>query len=603
MRYLTSESLDNLRVPKIGMFNPEEEAKHVFKFMKAANSQETIWSRSIVFPKGSFEGYRLIPVSSLHLNDSEAINSLMEWRNENYKIFSPQKISTIESTSNWLDLLINQNENRILFFVVDKFGKKIGHLGIWLRDNGSFELDNVIKSLECSISGVFSQAVIALANWIRESIGIQELELRVLQTNTHAFDFYQKLGFQEISRQPLKSDLTDLGNILIETNKDDADDAWITMRVNLENYDLIDDHVLTAGPSIGAFEVSLVSEAVRTGWNSHHSDYLNVFTSEFAKYVGAEFAIATDSCTSALHLAMWSLGIGPGDEVIVPEVTWVATANAVRYVGATPVFADIDPASWCIDPTSVEKLITNRTKAIIPVHLYGFVADLAPLQQICLKYDLKLVQDAAPGIGSTYFGKGVATIGEFTCFSFQGAKLLVSGEGGVLTTNDPKLYARAFKISDSGRRPGTFWIESIGKKMKMSNITAALALSQLQSVERQICKKRQIRDWYGDNLSEISEITFQKEIANSRSICWMTSIHINREGFDRELFRERLLNLGIESRPVFPPISRYPIWEKSVEPQKSAAYIGDNAINLPSGVALSRATVDKVSSAIIKLLE
>jgi perosamine synthetase len=300
---------------------------------------------------------------------------------------------------------------------------------------------------------------------------------------------------------------------------------------------------------------------------------------------------------------MWALGIGPGDEVIVPEITWVATANAVRYVGATPVFADIDPVTWCMDPASVEQLVTKKTKAIIPVHLYGYVSDLNPLQQICNKFGLKLVQDAAPGIGSTYLGQGVATLGEFSCFSFQGAKLLVSGEGGVLTTNDPELFARAFKIGDSGRLPGTFWIEMLGKKMKMSNITASLALAQLQSVERQINKKRLIRNWYTEDLSDIEGLSFQNELPNTRSICWMTSIHIDRKGFDRDKFRKRLLELGVETRPVFSPISRYPFWENKVQPQKNAVFIGDHSVNLPSGVALSRSTVAKVSAAVVKSLK
>jgi perosamine synthetase len=246
---------------------------------------------------------------------------------------------------------------------------------------------------------------------------------------------------------------------------------------------------------------------------------LSLFSETFANYVGAKYAIPTDSCTSALHLALWAIGVGPGDEVIVPEVTWVATANVVRYLGAKPVFAEIDPLTWKIDPNSVESLITEKTKAIIPVHLYGFVADLDPIEILCKKYNLKLIQDAAPGIGSMYKSVGEAERGDFTCFSFQGAKLLVTGEGGVVTTNNEELYAKAFKISDTGRKPGTFWIEKLGKKMKMNNITATLGLAQLQGVERQIFKKRLIRDWYVEEFSTIESIQMQKELENTRSIC------------------------------------------------------------------------------------
>jgi perosamine synthetase len=526
----------------------------------------------------------------------------MTWRNKNYTLFTPQKKVSIESTKVWLSSLVNENENRILFFVVNKHGNAVGHLGIWLRDHLEFEIDNVIKDPRCSIKGIMSIAVTVLCNWANEFLGLETISLRVLATNSHAISFYSKLTFEEVKREGLREVVGASGVEFVESNILDADNAWITMRADLGAFQDTDEYVLTAGPSIGPFEVSLVSEAVRNGWNHHHSDYLNQFTSEFANYVGAEFAIPTDSCTSALHLSMWALGIGPGDEVIVPEITWVATANAVRYVGATPIFADIDPVTWCMDPQSVERLITKKTKAVIPVHLYGYVSDLNALKKVCDDYGVKLVQDAAPGIGSTYFGEGVAKIGEFSCFSFQGAKLLVSGEGGVLTTNDPDLYARAFKIGDSGRRPGTFWIEMLGKKMKMSNVTSSLALAQLQSAERQIDKKRRIRDWYAEDLAEVEGLTLQLELPNSRSICWMTSIHIDRDGFDREAFREELLKLGVETRPVFSPISRYPFWEKPVTAQMNAAFIGDNAVNLPSGVALSRSTVEKVSSAVVKVL-
>jgi perosamine synthetase len=602
MKYLHLETPENLRVPTIGVFDKEEEARHLFKFMKDATAQESLWSRSVSFPKGEFENYRLIPISKIHLDDDESINHLMTWRNKNYTLFTPQKKVSIESTKVWLSSLVNENENRILFFVVNKHGNAVGHLGIWLRDHLEFEIDNVIKDPRCSIKGIMSIAVTVLCNWANEFLGLETISLRVLATNSHAISFYSKLTFEEVKREGLREVVGASGVEFVESNILDADNAWITMRADLGAFQDTDEYVLTAGPSIGPFEVSLVSEAVRNGWNHHHSDYLNQFTSEFANYVGAEFAIPTDSCTSALHLSMWALGIGPGDEVIVPEITWVATANAVRYVGATPIFADIDPVTWCMDPQSVERLITKKTKAVIPVHLYGYVSDLNALKKVCDDYGVKLVQDAAPGIGSTYFGEGVAKIGEFSCFSFQGAKLLVSGEGGVLTTNDPDLYARAFKIGDSGRRPGTFWIEMLGKKMKMSNVTSSLALAQLQSAERQIDKKRRIRDWYAEDLAEVEGLTLQLELPNSRSICWMTSIHIDRDGFDREAFREELLKLGVETRPVFSPISRYPFWEKPVTAQMNAAFIGDNAVNLPSGVALSRSTVEKVSSAVVKVL-
>jgi perosamine synthetase len=213
------------------------------------------------------------------------------------------------------------------------------------------------------------------------------------------------------------------------------------------------------------------------------------------------------------------------------------------------------------------------------------------------------VQDAAPGIGSMYGSKGVATLGDFSCFSFQGAKLLVSGEGGVLTTNDEELFERAFKIGDSGRKPGTFWIESLGKKMKMSNLTASLALAQLQSAERQITRKRQIRTWYAEVLDGIEGVQLQQEAESTRSICWMTSVFVDREGFDRDALRLELLGSGIDTRPVFSPISRYPYWDQPRAENTVASRIGDNSINLPSGVRLSEPTIKRVAHTLKALLE
>lgn len=582
MKFPHFEDVSVLRVPKIGVFDFQEEARHVFQFLKSADSQEALLSRSIPFPVGPFSTHGLLPVCKVDLDNSESVLQLLNWRSSNLHAFAQGTEPTKEGTKNWLSNLVLENPDRILFWVFDRHGIRLGHLGIWVRENATVELDNVIKSPDCSKKGLFSTAVKVLGSWANEILGINHMKLRVLEDNTHATEFYKKLGFIEIDR----------------TKVEDSEKFWIHMESDLQAYSAGDDHILTAGPSIGPFEVALVSEAIRTGWNNHHSDYLNQFTAQFATYVEAEFAIPTDSCTSALHLAMWALGIGPGDEVIVPEITWVATANAVRYVGATPIFADVDPNTWCIDPESVKSLITKRTKAIIPVHLYGYVADLESLADICERNSLYLVQDAAPGIGSTLHGKGVASHGSFTCFSFQGAKLLVSGEGGVLTTNDRSLYEKAFKIADSGRKPGTFWIDIFGRKMKMSNPSAALALAQLQSVERQIYQKRQIRDWYLEGLADVPNLQFQVESPDTRSICWMTSITVVQEGFDRETFRKDLLDLGIETRPVFSPISRYPIWGEIREPKVNANYIGENSVNLPSGVQLSRNTVQRICDGI-----
>ena len=246
------------------------------------------------------------------------------------------------------------------------------------------------------------------------------------------------------------------------------------MRYAPQRTDIGAELILTAGPSISAREASYTLDAARRGWNNEWNKYIRRFESTFADYVGVKYALSTSSCTGALHLALSALGIGPGDEVIVPDVTWVATANAVVYVGATPVFADIDPQTWCLDPKSLQEAITSHTKAIIPVHLYGHPAEMDKIMAIAQAHNLYVVEDAAPAIGAEFRGQKTGTFGHFAAFSFQGAKLAVTGKGGILVTNDETLYKKVYALWDQGRTPGTFWINEVGWKYKMSNVQAAL---------------------------------------------------------------------------------------------------------------------------------
>ncbi len=201
--------------------------------------------------------------------------------------------------------------------------------------------------------------------------------------------------------------------------------------------------ILTAGPSITQREIQYVLDAVEHGWNENHSGYIHRFEQAFAEYVGTRFALSTSSCTGALHLSLLALGVGPGDEVIVPEITWVATASAVKYVGATPVFVDIDRETWCLDPESAQRAITPRTKAIIPVHLYGHPTEMTPIRDLAKQHGLKILEDAAPALGAEVDGRKVGSLGDVAAFSFQGAKIMTCGEGGMLVTNDEmRLSAR-----------------------------------------------------------------------------------------------------------------------------------------------------------------
>jgi perosamine synthetase len=363
--------------------------------------------------------------------------------------------------------------------------------------------------------------------------------------------------------------------------------------------------ISTAGPSISAKEAAYTFDAAATGWNSNWSKYLTKFEQSFASYVGAKYALATTSCTGALQISLMALDIGPGDEVIVPDMTWVATANAVRYVGATPIFADIEFDTWNVDAAKIEPLITPRTKAIVAVHLYGHPARMTRIVEIARQYNLKLVEDAAPAVGAEWEGRRCGSFGDFAAFSFQGAKLLVTGEGGMLVTSNDDLYQRALKIWDQGRDPSkVFWIDGEGVKFKMSNVQAALGLAQLERVDEQIEMKRRIARWYREGLEGVEGISLNREVPGARSIYWMSSIFLHDNvQIEREEVRKLLKDVNVDTRPVFPAISQYPIWPVRQAPQPVALLVGQRAINLPSGVCLKREEVDYVCDALRKILK
>jgi perosamine synthetase len=568
--------------------------------VKTAISLSDVIGNSIKF-RSSDSNFYLIPMTQFDLDSASSLSCLASWRSNSQFAFPTRFKVTTAGTYNWLDKSVLQNQYRVMFWVVASDFTKLGHLGLQLNvDTNSLEIDNVYKKHE-GPKGLMTNAISRLEALAEEEFSIETIQLRVLQSNSHAVNFYNMLGYEIIESKSLIEVRS--GDSVNLVPGEPAVDYFLVMQKSLSDIRSVPEEILTAGPSISTRETCYVTDAVSTGWNSRHSDYLTRFENSFAEYVGAKFAMATSSCSGALHLSLLALGVGPGDEVIVPDVTWVATASAVMYTGAKPVFADINLNDWTIDLDSIRKLINDKTKAIIPVHLYGYGAAMNQIMQIALENNLFVIEDAAPAIGTEIDGKRAGTFGNFGCFSFQGAKLLVTGEGGMLVTNEQELYKLAKKNQDHGRKPGTFWIDELGHKYKMNNITAALGLAQIERVENQIFRKRRINSWYTENLSDIADITFQCESPGTSSICWMTSFILN-EGSQKS--RDELINSlkkdGIDSRPVFPAISQYPIWQYGPGIQPNAMRIGSTGINLPSGVLLSKSAVEKVCMSIRRAL-
>lgn len=583
-----------------------QSVRQEFAFLKATTRLDDLYAKSIPLADGA--GY-LVPVCALHADDDALIATLARWREENFFAYPSQFPVTIAGTASWLRDKLLAVDDRMLFLVQDKFGAPVGHLGFANADNDACEaeVDNVVRGVKDGNPGIMARAMEALLDWAEEHLLPEVISLRVFSDNDRAVGFYRRLGFADAEFQPLRRHASGESAQYSPLEASDTaapDKEFLRMVYTSQCVVNGEEMILTAGPSISAREASYALDAARYGWNRQWSGYLKRFETAFAEYIGVKHALATSSCTGALHLSLLALGIGPGDEVIVPDITWVATANAVVYVGATPIFADVQPESWCMDPASFERLITPRTKAVMPVHLYGHPAQMDAIMEIARRNGLYVVEDAAPAIGAEYLGRKTGTFGDFAAFSFQGAKLLVTGEGGMLVTDNTELFEKVQLIWDQGRDPHrTFWINQTGWKYKMSNVQAAIGLGQIERADEQIEAKRRIFGWYEQELGAVPQIKLNYEAPWARSICWMTSIVVDENpGISRDGLIADLKKRNVDSRPAFPAISQYPMWPRPQAPQPNALRIGNQAINLPSGARLKQAQVQYVSRCIKDIL-
>jgi perosamine synthetase len=338
-------------------------------------------------------------------------------------------------------------------------------------------------------------------------------------------------------------------------------------------------------PLLDGNEKKYVNDCLNSGWISGKGEYVGRFEKSFAGYIGAENAATTCNGTVALHLALVALGIGPGDEVIVPTFTYIAPVNAVVYTGATPVFADSHPQSWQIDPAEVESKITDKTRAIIAVHLYGHPCDMHPLQKIAAKRRIFLVEDAAEAFGSKYSGKYTGSFGDISVFSFYGNKTVTSGEGGMVTTPDPTLYERVLHFRGQGlAKYRQYWHDVVGYNYRMTNICAAIGLAQLERAEELIDKKIEIAELYNELLKG-SPFELHSPFGDVLHTYWMYSVLVPNVS-QRDRIREYLEESGIETRPTFYPVHTMPMYSEKYEKHRVAEDIGWRGINLPSYPAL-----------------
>ena len=355
-------------------------------------------------------------------------------------------------------------------------------------------------------------------------------------------------------------------------------------------------------PDIGEKEIEYVDDAVRSGWVSSHGKYIDEFEKNFSEFIGTKYGLAVSNGTTALHLALSALGIKEGDEVIVPDFTFISPVNAVLYCNATPVLCDIDKNNWCIDPELIEKLITDRTKAIIVVHLYGNSANMDKIMEIAGKHNLYVIEDTAESLGTTYKGKKLGSIGTIGCFSFYGNKTMTTGEGGFCTTNDKELYEKMLMLRDHGMTSKKrYWHEFIGYNYRMTNLQAALGVAQLERINYFIDKKHEIGKIYRERLKDM--VTLHPEGSDYNGTYWLYSILIDNEK-NRDNLMDFLYRNGIDTRRFFYPVHTMPPYEKySNDNYPVSTDIAKRGINLPSSVKLKEEGVNYVCDKIIEFLE
>lgn len=495
-------------------------------------------------------------------------------------------------------------------------------LGIFLKDSdrhiGGIRLFNfhpVDRRAELSLmifdkslwsKGYGGEALAAVVDYAFEVLGLHRLHADYYAANTASARLFAKAGFQleGVYKDHFFMDGAYMDSIRVAKVKSQPAVHGATRRA----------FIPSAGPSMTEWEVQRVSHAARDGWYTNMRREIEEFEDRFRTYTGMRYALATSSCTGAMHLALLAMGIGPGDEVIVPDITWVASAAPICYVGARPVFVDIDPLSWCLAPEAVERTVTTRTKAIIAVGLLGNLPDMDAIQAVARRRRIPIIEDAAESLGATYRGKEAGTFGTIGVFSFNGTKLLVTGEGGMIVTNNRRLRERFKRLAHHGinKKLGAryYWSHEIGYKYQYTNIQAAMGLAQLDRLDELIEQRRLHFRWYRERLQGVEDVQLNHEGEYVRSTFWIVNAMIDRRyGRRKERIVRALEERGIGGRPFFYPLSMMPPFKRycgSTDMRKvnPVSYrLSPYGVCLPSAASLTEAEADYVCEQLVDILQ
>lgn len=353
-------------------------------------------------------------------------------------------------------------------------------------------------------------------------------------------------------------------------------------------------------PFLSGKELGYVNDCLKTNWISSRGKYIDEFEQRFARYCGCKYGVSTTNGTVAIHLALVSLDIGPSDEVIIPTFTMIATAFAVAYTGAKPVLVDAEPETWNMDVSQIEARITPKTKAIIPVHIYGHPCDMEPIMKIAQRHNLYVIEDAAEAHGAEYKGKKAGGIGHVNCFSFYANKIITTGEGGMVVTNNAKIAERAMSLKDLAHsKQKRFLHTDIAFNYRMTNIQAAIGLAQFERIDELVERRRANAYLYNSLLKDIEEVRLPPEKEWAKNVYWMYSILIEDGfGLSRDELMERLKEKGIETRAFFIPVHQQPAFQKmnlfQDESYPVAEELSRKGLYLPSGSGLRKAEIQEV---------
>jgi len=335
-----------------------------------------------------------------------------------------------------------------------------------------------------------------------------------------------------------------------------------------------------------------VNDCLDTTWISSKGSYIKKFETSFANYLSVNYATSVNNGTAALHMCLCALGIGEGDEVIVPTFTYIASVNAIKYVGAEPIFVDSDKATWNLDVTFLDSLITKKTKAIMAVHLYGNPCHMDALRGLCDKRNIYLIEDVAEALGSSYKGQFLGTFGDVSSFSFFGNKTITTGEGGMVVSNNKEIIDKVISLKNQGASEIKYWYEEVGYNYRMTNICAAIGLSQIEQVELILKRKKELSNLYQEELKECP-LDFQNEQPNGVSSYWLVSI-LTKDKNVRDDLSNFLNKSGVETRPLFFPAHTMPMFN-SEGSFPVAQDLSDRGLNLPSFPDLSNENILEIS--------